>query len=140
MNTQIHTEIVIAAKPDKVWQVLTDFPSHPQWDPFFASIEGPTTPGQALRIQFRQGMRMRPTVTLARKGEVFEWLGKLLFGGLFDGRHRFELHEQGEQTRLVHCESFNGILVPLLKKLLVDTESGFIEFNQALKRRVEAMP
>lgn len=139
MATTIHTEITINAKPDKVWQVLTDFPSHPQWDPFFATIEGPAKPGTALRIQFRQGVRMRPLVTIARQGEVFEWLGKLLFGGLFDGRHRFELQQQGEQTRLIHSESFHGLLVPLLRKLLAETEQGFKAFNHALKQRVEAM-
>jgi len=139
MTTTIRTEILINATPERVWQVLTDFPSHPQWDPFFASIEGPGTPGESLTVKFRQGMKMHPRVTMARRGEVFEWLGKLLFGGLFDGRHRFELQREGAQTRLVHSESFYGLLVPLLKKLLVDTECGFVAFNEAIKQRVEAM-
>jgi len=140
MATTIQTEVFIAARPDQVWQVLTDFPSHAEWDPFFASIEGAAAVGNSLHIQFRQGMRMQPIVTLARPGEVFEWRGKLLFGGLFDGRHRFELRQQGGQTRFIHSESFDGILVPLLKKLLVNTERGFDAFNHALKQRVEAMP
>ena len=137
MTTTIRTAILINATPDKVWRVLTDFPSHPQWNPLFTSIEGSGTPGQPLDIKFRQGIRLRPLVTMARKGETFEWLGKLLFGGLFDGRHRFELHEEGAQTRLVHSESFCGLLVPLLNKLLDDTERGFVAFNDAIKRRVE---
>lgn len=137
MTTTIYTEILIDAPPNRVWQVLTDFPSHEQWDPFIAGIEGSGKPGEALRITFRQGMKMRPIVTMVRKDEVFEWLGKLFFGGLFDGRHRFELHGEGEQTRLVHSETFRGVLVPMLKKLLADTEKGFMAFNKAIKRRVE---
>jgi len=137
MSTSIRTEILINATPEQVWQVLTDFPAHPQWDPFFANIEGKVAPGESLNVRFRQGMTMRPRVTEARRGEVFEWLGKLLFGGLFDGRHRFELQREGAQTRLVHSESFYGVLVPLLKKLLRDTRGGFIAFNEAIKQRVE---
>ncbi len=37
---QIETEILINAKPDKVWQVLTDFESHSKWNPFIKSISG----------------------------------------------------------------------------------------------------
>lgn len=139
MATKIHTEILINAAPERVWQVLTDFPSHPKWDPFFASIEGPGSVGNSLNIKFRQGMRMRPLVTAAQTGEVFEWFGKVLFGGLFDGRHRFDLHAIGQQTRLVHSETFNGILVPLFKKLLYETEQGFVAFNDAIKRRAEEL-
>lgn len=137
MPTSIRTEILINAAPDRVWQVLTDFPAHPKWDPFFASIEGSGIPGEPLKIQFRQGMTIRPRVTEVRKGEVFEWLGKLFIGGIFDGRHRFELYRKGAQTRLVHSETFYGLLVPLVKNLLDETKGGFVAFNEAIKKRVE---
>jgi hypothetical protein len=68
---------------------------------------------------------------------VLEWFGKLLFGGLFDGRHRFELVPENGATRLVHSERFSGMLVPLVKKVLRDTERDFAALNAALKERVE---
>ena len=138
MTTQIQTEVLINASPQQVWNVLMDFPKHGEWDPFLASIEGKAAAGETLAIQFRQGMKMRPRVTQVREGEVFEWLGHLLVGGIFDGRHRFELQREGSQTRLLHSEKFGGLLVPLLKKLLADTEQGFTAFNQAIKHRSEA--
>ncbi len=35
-------------------------------------------------------------------------------------------------------EDFKGCLVPLLGGLLKDTEKGFVDFNQGLKRAAEA--
>ena len=40
MPRSIRTEIVIQAPAEAVWAVLTDFPSHPAWDPFLTRIEG----------------------------------------------------------------------------------------------------
>ncbi len=37
---QISTEIEINASPERVWQVLTDFPSLPDWNPFLQTAEG----------------------------------------------------------------------------------------------------
>jgi len=137
MPRSIRTEIVIQAPADAVWAVLTDFPSHPAWDPFLTHIEGSAAVGQRLAVRFHNGMTMRPTVTEVREGRVLEWFGKLLFGGLFDGRHRFELIPEGDTTRLVQSEQFSGMLVPLVKKVLADTEREFERLNLALKKRVE---
>ncbi len=137
MPRSIRTEIVIQASPDAVWNVLTDFPSHSGWDPFLSKIDGKPVVGERLAVRFQNGMTMRPVVTRAERPRVFEWFGKLLFGGLFDGRHRFELIDEGCATRLVQSEQFSGMLVPLVKKLLADTERQFTALNAALKQRVE---
>ena len=137
MATSIRTEIRIEAPADAVWAVLTDFPSHPAWDPFLTAIEGHAAVGERLAVRFFNGMKMRPTVTEVKPGRVLEWFGKLLFGGLFDGRHRFELIPEGDATRLVQSERFSGMLVPLVKKVVADTERNFERLNVALKERVE---
>ncbi len=134
----IETEIVIQAPAERVWRILTDFPSHAAWDPFIASIEGEAAPGARLRVRFRAGGRFRPRVTEVGDGRVLEWLGSLGVRGLFDGRHRFELHPDGGATRLVHRERFSGLLVPLLGRALAGAARGFAEFNRALKERAEA--
>lgn len=133
----ISTEIRIDAQPEAVWRVLTDFPAHRDWNPFIESIHGEPGEGERLRVRFRQGVTIRPTVTESAHGRVLEWKGKLLLGGLFDGRHRFELLPEGAATRLVHSERFSGVLVPLFRSLLRETRNGFAAFNEALKRRVE---
>jgi len=37
---EIKTEIIINTKPEKVWEVLTDFENYPTWNPFIQNIFG----------------------------------------------------------------------------------------------------
>ena len=37
---EIKTEIIINTKPEKVWEVLTDFENYPTWNPFIQNISG----------------------------------------------------------------------------------------------------
>jgi hypothetical protein len=142
---ELHTEIRIDAAPDQVWAVLTDFERYPEWNPFIESIAGGIEPSTRLRVRIAppggRAMTLKPAVTESVTGEVFEWLGNLPVPGLFAGRHRFELHRistpGGTGTRFVQHESFKGILVPALGRLLRKTVSGFEAMNEALKARAE---
>jgi len=50
----------------------------------------------------------------------FRWLGHLLFAGLFDSKHKFELIDNNNgTTTFIQSESFKGIPVSLLKKCLL---------------------
>ena len=62
--------------------------------------------------------------------------------GLFDGEHSFTIEPLGENhVRFVQRESFRGLLVPLLLRMVEkDTRRGFEEMNQALKTRAEQTP
>ncbi len=140
----ISTTIDIDADATAIWNVLTDFPSHADWDPFFFSVAGEPSVGASLSIRARKpdgsaGMGFTPTVLEVEPARLLRWKGKLLFGGLFDGEHCFELIPiDGGATRLLHGEHFSGMLIPLMGKLLADTEAGFHAFNQALAAEVAA--
>lgn len=143
MRHELHTEIEIDASPEVVWSVLVDLDRYSQWNPFIVSASGRVEVGQRLinRIQAPGGraMTIKPTVTAVEEGSVFEWLGLLGFAGIFDGRHRFELHRTPNGTRVVHNEYFKGVLVRLLRKSLnTETRNGFVAMNAALKARAEA--
>src|SRR5690606_19386766 len=104
----------------------------------FKAITGELREGERLTVSFQKGPTMRPVVTQAKPGELLEWHGKLLLGGLFDGRHRFEMRKQGGKTRFIHSEKFSGILIPLFGSLINRTKLNFEAFNQALRARAEA--
>jgi hypothetical protein len=140
---EIRTEIDIAASPDRVWQVLMDFPSHPDWNPFVRSIQGKPRVGEQLVVKIQpeggKGMTLKPKVLVADPQKELRWLGHLLFKGVFDGEHFFQVQAMANgHTRLVHGERFSGLLVPLAKSALDGgTKAGFIAMNEALKSRAE---
>ena len=140
--TTIETTTEIAATPDAVWAVLTDFERYADWNPFITAAEGTARVDERLRIRVHpprsRAMTFKPTVTAAVPGERLEWLGRLGVRGLFDGRHEFRLEALADdRTRLVQRESFSGLLTGLL---LNDARirNGFEAMNDALKTRVEA--
>jgi hypothetical protein len=142
MRHALRTEIDIAAPPDVVWSCLTNFAHYPDWNPFIVSVAGVAAVGQRLTVRLEppggRAITMRPTVTEVVPGRTLEWLGRLGMPGIFDGRHRFELHETATGTRLVHGEIFHGLLVrPLRRSLDVSTRAGFVAMNDALARRVQ---
>jgi hypothetical protein len=87
-----------------------------------------------------KAMTFTPTVTAVEAERTFEWLGRLLLPGVFDGRHRFELEATADgRTRLHHAEYFTGILVRAMRRSLdTATIAGFHAMNDALKARCEA--
>jgi hypothetical protein len=144
MSTTITTTIDIAADPDTVWTVLTDFASYAEWNPFMSRIEGAPEVGSRLAVRLTpaggRGMTFKPTVLTATPGRELRWLGKLGFGGLFDGEHFFVLDRNADVgTRMTHGEKFSGILVSLMGAATKNADDGFDAFNRALKLRAETV-
>ncbi|HEX4301059.1 MAG TPA: SRPBCC domain-containing protein [Gammaproteobacteria bacterium] len=145
MTRHIHTEILIQASPQRVWQVLTDFAAYPQWNPFIVSLQGRAEWGERLTVRIRMGGGkehvFKPVLLQATPPTRLRWLGRLGVPGLFDGEHDFALEEQAGATLLRHSESFQGYLVPLLwRSVEPASRAGFEAMNRALKARAEAGP
>ncbi len=140
---QILTEIDIASPPERVWSILMDFPAYPRWNPFICSLSGVAKPGEKLRAtihpQERKAMTFQPRVLKAANQQELRWLGHLVFPGLFDGEHYFQLAALSNgYTRFTQGEQFSGILVGIfLSSMEAATKAGFHAMNQALKARAE---
>ena len=143
---ELLSEIEIGAPAERVWRLLTDFPTYPQWNPFIRRISGEPTPGERLEVRIEppggRGMTFRPTVLNAEPNRELRWLGHLLVPGLFDGEHSLTIQPLEEnRVRFVQREAFRGLLVPLIGRSLDNnTQQGFEEMNRALKERAEAPP
>jgi hypothetical protein len=143
MATIIQTEIVIHATPEKVWRIFTDFDHYPSWNPFIKSLKGEVKLGHTITVRVEppetKGMTFRPKILSLQTNKELSWLGHLLFPGLFDGEHSFELIDNANgTTTFQQSEKFKGILVPLFKKQLNNnTKSGFEAMNKKLKERCE---
>ena len=140
----IQTEIEIEASPEKVWNLLMDFASYPQWNPFIKTLEGKAEKGRKLKVvlQLPDGkpMTFKPNCLSAESGEEFRWLGHLIVPGLFDGEHFFRMKElENGRPKFVQGENFKGLLIPLVWRNMKDkTIRGFELMNKALKARAEA--
>ena len=141
---QLHSETAISAPAERVWDVLTDFASYPQWNPFIRTISGQLASGERLEVRLEppggRGMSFKPKVLKAEPNRELRWLGHLFVAGLFDGEHSFVIQPLGEnRVRFVQREAFRGLLVPLFARSLDNsTLRGFEEMNRALKERAEA--
>jgi hypothetical protein len=139
----ITTEIAIAAPPGRVWEVLMDFDTYPEWNPFITVIAGDPAPDGRLDVSISppggKSMRFRPTVAAHEPERFFQWLGSLGMRGVFDGRHSFRLSPTEHGTRFEHREDFTGLLSFMMSGSRRDqTEAGFEAMNRALKARCES--
>ncbi|MGW0547262.1 SRPBCC family protein [Streptomyces altiplanensis] len=71
---RISADVLIAAEPEEVWSVLTDFGRFPEWNPFIVAADG----GHAWRPPQQPGRLLGP-VPLQRprsaRGEPLEGVG-----------------------------------------------------------------
>jgi hypothetical protein len=140
---ELRSEIEIQASAERVWQLLTDFASFPQWNPFIRRASGYLQVGKRLEVNIQpsgaSGMTFRPTVLKAEPNRELRWLGHLLIPGLFDGEHVFTIEPFGSnRVRFAQREIFTGLLVPLFaRRLDTDTRRRFEEMNRGLKVRAE---
>jgi len=140
---ELRTEIEIQSTAERVWQLLTDFASFPQWNPLIRRASGDIKVGGRLEVYIQPsgagGMIFRPTVLKAEPNRELRWLGRLVIPGLFDGEHIFTIESVGEgRVLFTQREIFTGLLVPLLARGLdTDTRRGFEEMNRVLKAKAE---
>ena len=139
----IKTEIVVNAPVEKVWNILMDHGSYPQWNPFIKNISGNPDVGSQIAVTIQSPgnspMDFAPTVLVNKTNQEFRWIGKLGIKGVFDGEHYFTLEQVGpNQTKFVHGENFTGLLSGIFMMMIrEDTEKGFVLMNNALKQRSE---
>jgi hypothetical protein len=142
----LHTQIEIDAPAKRVWELLTDFASYPQWNPFIRHISGRLAPGERLQARLEppggRAMTFKPKILTVEPNRELRWLGHLLVPGIFDGEHSFIIEPlEEDRVRFLQREAFSGLLVPLFARSLeTNTQQGLEEMNRALKERAEAAP
>jgi hypothetical protein len=66
MSAKVHSQTTIAASPERIWAILTDFPSYPSWNPFVKAISGNVEPRSRLAVRIApsggNGMVFKPVI------------------------------------------------------------------------------
>ena len=137
-SKHVYTEIEIEAPVDRVWAILADNESYPDWNPYHVRVRGEMLPGRKLEVVLHkpngERVEIEPRVMRVVPMRELTWGGGVR--GIFHGEHVFQLEETDtENTRLVHKEDFVGIAVPFAS--LDAIEEGYRQMNQALKIRAE---
>ena len=139
----VSTSIDIDASVDTVWRVLTDFERYPIWNSFIKRATGILQEGGKLRLSMvAPGLFSRSVevnVTRVQAQSELRWLGHWICPGFLDGDHKFNVVRLSERkVRLIHSETFQGLLVPLVgPQLERGMETAFGEMNRLLKEEAE---
>ncbi|HET6987029.1 MAG TPA: SRPBCC domain-containing protein [Kribbella sp.] len=137
----LHTDIVIDATPEQVWQVLADRQAYPEWNPFIVSSTGELTKGGTITNVLRDTKgaetTFSPELLAVEPNKELRWIGKVPPGGIFDGEHSFRLEALPDgRTRLIQEEKFRGVAIPFTRSMLNNTiKPQFVAMNHALAAR-----
>lgn len=141
---EIKTEIDISAPPSKVWKVLTDINNWQQWSPIINASNGEASVGSELSITMmgkeedKDGPKYNPIITKLDEPNYFRWRAHMLAGFIFTNFKTFELKETSTGTRLIHTESFKGLLAPIFCGQMEKSVPTMLNLmNAALKRKIE---
>lgn len=135
--------IDIDADPERVWQVLTDLSTYPQWNPFIVRAEGRVEVGSGLTLRMQpvggRAVTLRPTVVEATKPMHLRWKGRPGLPKILDADHQFRIEALPDgRSRLTQDEQFSGLLAPIMAASLDrHTLPAFAAMNAALKERAE---
>ena len=140
MNISVRTELEIDATPERVWEVVTDLASYPDWNPVMRWMKGEARPDGTLRFRIEIG-GLPPLVLSARvcactPARELAWSGGPK--AAFNGMHYLRLSPAGSgRTLLVHGEDFSGALVrgAFRRFVLPRIERSYEAMNRALATR-----
>jgi len=129
-------EIEIAAPPELVWDVLTDFDRWPQWNPEVKSmsVDGPLAPGSVFRWKAGPGTIVS-TLEQVDRPRYVRWRGRTMSIAAI---HEWRLEPRDGGTHVETEETFSGLLARLLRRLLQkQLDRALVEGLEHLKREAE---
>lgn len=140
----IKTYVDVAATPEIVWRVLTDFAAYPKWNPVIRAANGSAREKERLRLSItlpRGGSHtIKPVVLRAIPAAELRWRTKWLIEGVLARERIFIIVPQGlKGIRLIQREQFSGALASLVFRFIEkETTESLQLINRALKKAAEA--
>lgn len=135
-NADIH----ISVPPRRVWEVLIDFSSYPEWNPYVA-VRGAAALGSKVQWAYSSQPVKRvwtsATITYFDVPNAITWSFRM--GWLFRLEESFRVHPTSEGTKVTHSIRCHGMIAQLGKRSLIKTFAGVISTsNIGLRRYVES--
>lgn len=143
MTDTVSAAIEIAAPPERVWAVLADLASYPQWNPVFHQASGQLSAGSKITLTSTQPatgnpMTARVRIVTAEPAAELRWRTRML--GITISERSFILSHTGGGTRLVQAGTYRGVFARFPPKTIRRIQDAFETINQAIKQRAEDLP
>ena len=141
---RVHTEIIIDAKPEVVWEVLTNFDAMPEWSTTLQGIDGVFRDKEEVVVRYKlkpnkSKITMYNQVIRIKEGSQFGWSGNVFSLGMRDN-HQFILQELPDgRTKFIQEDDAQGgltwLVAPIVTNVFVKMYSTF---NIDLKKQIES--
>ena len=140
-------ETEVPAPAERVWGLLVDFASYPDWNPYLLSLETSCEPGSRIVLRlvqpnWKRPITVRPLLTdYEPRSREIRWQTKVLSSLIFGADHVIRVETLvGGGCRIVQSERFSGLFCSLLpSSARRATRLSFRLMNIALKRRAEGV-
>ena len=136
----IKTEIDITAPPEKVWGILTDVDKWHEWSPTINASAGDVSVGSSVSITMmskeagKDGPKYQPKIIRLDEPKYFQWRAHMMASFIFTNDKIFELEKTASGTRVIHSETFKGIMAALMKGKMEEGVPPMLNtMNEALK-------
>ncbi|MBX3595250.1 MULTISPECIES: SRPBCC family protein [unclassified Sphingomonas] len=135
--TLVENELLLTAKPARVWQTLLDFERYSLWHPYIR-LTGEPKLGGTLGFHhgspLRRGRQVRNRAVISRLevNTAFEWQTGV--ARLFIVAEGFELKSHPSGTRLRHWLAYQGPIARLLGQAPVDHSSNRLSLTDVALR------
>lgn len=140
----IKTEIEISASPSKVWGIITDINKWHEWSPTINYSQGYASTGSMLSITMAgkdegtDGPKYNPEIIKLDEPNYFHWRAHMMSSFIFTNDKIIELKETSTGTKVIHTETFKGILAPLFSGQMKKGVPPMLNsMNKALKKLAE---
>lgn len=130
--------VAIRAKPETIWNLLTDAAKFPSWNSTVTSIAGTIAAGEklALRVPAAPKRVFKPKVIALEPNIKMVWAEGA--APMFKGVRTFTLAPRGDgTTEFTMTEVLRGLAVPMAKSSLPDFGPIFETYAAALRRAAE---
>jgi hypothetical protein len=131
--------VQINARPERVWDLLTNADDMPRWNSTVTSVRGPIALGTKLelRVPLAPERVFRPKVTaLDTSARRMVWSDGA--APMFKGERTYTLTPRSDgTTEFSMVEVFRGVMLPMIKRSLPDFGPAFETYAEDLKREAE---
>ncbi len=140
MKKSYSTKVTINAKPEEIWDILTDASGYPEWNSTVDRVEGEIQLGGKIKVwaKISPDRAFPVKVSTLNPNSDMTWTGGMPLG-LFKGERVLSLRQVDEGTvEFSMQEDFTGLLSGMICKSMPDLQPAFDDFAADLKRTAEA--